>query len=402
MANDRKVFAHYMLGLTSGQTSDEWASDMKAAKASLIDGFALNAGPTDSYGPEQLALAYQVAEQNDFSLFISFDMACCGDWPVQTVIDWINKYKDSKAQFKVDGKPFVSTFEGPKFADSWAQVKAGTGDIYLVPDWTSLGPSGFSQYLDKVDGAFSWDAWPTAAGQKTNESDVAWLNTVGAKSYMMGVSPWFYTDLPQYSKNWLWDSDTLWFDRWESVLDVLPNFVEIITWNDYGESHYIGPIRASGIVTGAETYVSNMPHEAWRNLLPYYITAYKSGSRDVKIPTEGATFWYRTTPKDVCSDGGTTCGSASAGGAAGNCVRDSVFVVTASNTDTTVSVNIGGQGQDFTVKAGVHLVELPFGGRTGDVTVEINGKSGKGPAQISSACPASGRVNFNAVVGATQ
>lgn len=44
---------------------------------------------------------------------------------------------------------------------------------------------------------------------------------------MMPVSPWFYTNLPQFGKNWNWDSDSLWFDRWEEVIDILPQFVEV-------------------------------------------------------------------------------------------------------------------------------------------------------------------------------
>ena len=51
---------------------------------------------------------------------------------------------------------------------------------------------------------------------------------LGPKSYMMGVSPFFYTNIPEYNKNWLWGPDTLWYDRWEQVLDLLPDFVEIM------------------------------------------------------------------------------------------------------------------------------------------------------------------------------
>ncbi|KAL2125844.1 hypothetical protein VTI74DRAFT_2520 [Chaetomium olivicolor] len=69
----------------------------------------------------------------------------------------------------------------------------------------------------------------------------------------MPVSPWFYTNLPQWKKNWMWRGDNLWFDRWQE--------------NDYGESHYIGPIRnnALGAMRSAPfDYVSNMPHDGWR------------------------------------------------------------------------------------------------------------------------------------------
>jgi len=156
------------LGLTSGQTLEQWSSDISLAQAAGIDGFALNAGPSDSYGEEQVALAYAAAEGTGFVMFISFDMVCfftqhyrlpsdrlqcCGSWTVDQVAAWINATKDSSAQLKVDGKPFVSTFEGPSFASSWASVIAQTGEIFLVPDWTSLGPAGLSQHLSKIFGA---------------------------------------------------------------------------------------------------------------------------------------------------------------------------------------------------------------------------------------------------------
>ena len=68
--------------------------------------------------------------------------------------------------------------------------------------------------------------------------------------YMMGVSPYFYTsqclnlsasaggvsvvltlrtDLPQWNKNWYCSSESLWYDRWQQILEVQPDFVEIIT-----------------------------------------------------------------------------------------------------------------------------------------------------------------------------
>jgi hypothetical protein len=62
---------------------------------------------------------------------------------------------------------------------------------------------------------------------------------------MMPISPWFYTDLPGFDKNWLWRGDDLWFDRWEQAMSLStpPEWIEILTWNDYGESHHIGPLH---------------------------------------------------------------------------------------------------------------------------------------------------------------
>jgi glucan endo-1,3-alpha-glucosidase len=77
-------------------------------------------------------------------------------WSVEKVSSWINKYKDSPAQLKVDGKPFVSTFEGPQWSDNWAAVRSSVeGDIYLVPDFSSVGVPGIKDQgkLDQIDGS---------------------------------------------------------------------------------------------------------------------------------------------------------------------------------------------------------------------------------------------------------
>ncbi|KAJ5498736.1 Glycoside hydrolase family 71 [Penicillium expansum] len=69
-----------------------------------------------------------------------------------------------------------------------------------------------------------------------------YLERDDGKPYMMPVSPWFYSNLPGYNKNWLWRGDDLWRDRCEEVMVVQPDLVQIISWSDFGESHYIGPL----------------------------------------------------------------------------------------------------------------------------------------------------------------
>lgn len=47
------------------------------------------------------------------------------------------------------------------------------------------------------------------------------------------VSPWFSTHFGlevKYSKNWVFPSDLLWFDRWTDILKLGSQFVEIQTW----------------------------------------------------------------------------------------------------------------------------------------------------------------------------
>lgn len=68
-------------------------------------------------------------------------------------------------------------------------------------------------------------------------TDAAYMLDVGDKVFMMAASPCFYTNLPGYSKNWMWPDYTmgLWATRWTEVLFLQPDYVEIISWNDFGE-----------------------------------------------------------------------------------------------------------------------------------------------------------------------
>ncbi|KAI0408495.1 glycoside hydrolase family 71 protein [Xylaria palmicola] len=399
-AADRQVFAHYIVGLTSGQTRDEWQLDISQAKASGIDGFALNIGSQDTYNDAQLHLAYDVATSNGFSVFLSFDMQA-SHWEANQIISYINTYKGFGSQFKVGGLPVVSTFEGPSQSDIWPDVRSATGGIFFIPDWASLGAQGVGQRLSLIDGAFNWGAWPEA-NQLTMSTgnDVAYKSVLSGKPYMMGVSPYFYTNLPQYNKNWYSSSDSLWFDRWKQVFDIKPEYIEIITWNDYGESSYINAPINHQIVSGAETYVNGFDHTAFRFVLPYFISAYKAGNTNVAVPSEGAVAWYRTTPKAVCGDGGTVWGQGGGASAAGG-TKDVINIIALTNAPTNINVKIGsgdaGQSVSATGTVGkASFYQVPINGRTGSVTVTLNGKSTTGPA-ISNSCPSTGHVNFNAV-----
>jgi hypothetical protein len=193
-----------------------------------IDGFALNfAG--DSYTSTQLNYAYQAAAAVGFKLFLSFDYAANNGNPsfpqftAGNVINWINTYKDEEAQFLYNGQPLVSTFEGVANAGDWPSIISATG-CFFAPDWTSA--KGTPSTFDVVDGALSWDVWPNGPTGIWPGIDTDWIDILGPnKAYMMGVAPWFYTNLP--GKNWLWRGDNLWHDRWQQVIETQPELVEV-------------------------------------------------------------------------------------------------------------------------------------------------------------------------------
>ena len=50
----------------------------------------------------------------------------------------------------------------------------------------------------------------------------------------------------------------LFYRRWLEILQMKPRFVEIVTWNDYGESHYVGPLSSKHNDDGASKWVNDM------------------------------------------------------------------------------------------------------------------------------------------------
>ncbi|EAW20625.1 uncharacterized protein NFIA_030580 [Aspergillus fischeri NRRL 181] len=290
-ANAKAVFAHFMVTNSENYTASDWQSDIGLAQDAHIDAFALNMAWEDKTNDASVEMAFTAANAKGFKLFFSFDYAGNGPWDQDVVIR-------------------------PGNAADWVTIKAKT-NCFFMPDWSSVGAKPAVGLANGVaDGLFSWSAWPWGNQGMDTYTDASYIQYLDGKPYMMAISPWFYTNLPGYNKNWLWNGGSLWFDRWQELfgLDPMPEFVEIISWNDYGESHYIGPIRENALAAldigkAPYNYVSGYPHDAWRDMLPFLIDLYKTGS--ASMDNDIATFWYSPNPLDYCSAGGTTLNTAS-------------------------------------------------------------------------------------------
>ncbi|KAF7537072.1 hypothetical protein G7054_g4064 [Neopestalotiopsis clavispora] len=422
LAESRFVFAHFMVGNTGQYGTADWETDISAAKAAKIDAFALNMAQGDSVNGPALEQAFQVAKAQGFKLFFSFDYAGNGPWAMADVIDLLATYGSHAAYFQFQGGPLASTFEGPNQADDWKSIKAQTGCFFL-PDYSSLGAKvALEQTSDVVDGLFNWAAWPVGPMDTNLYVDASYqlfLNQSDKAYYMASISPWFYTNMPGYDKNWLWRGDDLWHDRWNQIInmDEPPQFIEIISWNDYGESHYIGPLNDKAYVafdTGEApiNYVKDMPHDGWRSLLPYYIDMYKSGTATMSHET--LSFWYRLGGASACGYNGDTVGNAASHLQIEydptDIVQDKIFFSVLLSSEADISVTVGGAAlaaqwtsKPYNGGVGVYHGNADFSGKTGDVTITVSRQgqtvvSGSGRA-IGDGC-VDGVENFNAYVQA--
>ncbi|KAJ5919779.1 alpha-1-3-glucanase/mutanase [Penicillium verhagenii] len=416
---DKLVFCHFMVGITSNrQSSSDYDDDMQRAKDLGIDAFALNIG-TDSYTDTQLQFAYTSAAKYGMKVFLSFDFNWWSVGQGSAVGAKIKQYASYPSQLKVDGKVFVSSFSGDG-VDVSAMTSAAGQSLFFAPNFHP-GQGNF----EDVDGALNWMAWPNNGENKAPsagnlvtvpDGDKSYVDALGGKPYIAPVSAWFSTHFGSevsYSKNWVFPSDLLWYRRWRQILDLKPRFVEIITWNDYGESHYIGPLSSPHTDDGSSKWVMDMPHDGWLEMAKPFIAAYKAGSTEPLpyIEEDKLVYWYRPTPRDVNCDATDTTMTGNANNASGNFFRgkpngwesmnDEVFVVALLKTPAQVHVKSGSNSHTFQAPAGISSWSAPMGVGQQQFAVTRSGRtvlSGTSLKDIVDYCVC-GIYNFNAYVG---
>ncbi|KAL4895132.1 glycosyl hydrolase family 71-domain-containing protein [Aspergillus ambiguus] len=414
-----RLLTYTQIGITSNRNSAaDYDADMKNAKAAGIDAFALNIG-VDPYTDRQLQLAYESAANNDMKVFISFDFNWWHIGQANEVGQKIAQYAKLPAQLKVDDKVFVSSFAGDGL-DVAAMRSAAGVPLFFAPNFhpeqgTDMTP---------VDGLLNWMAWPNNGNNKAptpghnisvQAGDDAYVKALGGKPYVAPASPWFSTHFgPEvsYSKNWIFPSDLLWYNRWNEILKLGPRFVEIVTWNDYGESHYIGRLDSPHTDDGASKWVNDMPHEGWLEISKPFIAAYKAAASSPNdfIKEDSLIYWYRPAPRGVNCDSTDTC-MVPANNGSGNYfigrpdgwqdMEDAVFVVSLLKSAATVEVTSGNNSRKFDAPAGAAAFQVPMGVGSQQFGVIRDGQtilSGTSPKDIIDGCVC-GLYNFNAFVG---
>ncbi|KAJ4037442.1 hypothetical protein NW756_005553 [Fusarium oxysporum] len=418
-SSDRLVFAHFMIGIVGNrQSSADYDDDMKRAKSAGIDAFALNIG-TDDYTDAQLDYAYESANRNGMKVFISFDFHFWSVGDAVAVGQKVKKYADRPGQLRIDNRVFVSSFAGDNL-DANAVRSASGSNIFFVPNFTPWGGS-----TNGIDGALNWMGWPNDGNNKAPkdgksvsvaDGDKSYTNWLGNKKYMAPISPWFFTHYgPEvdWSKNWVFPSGSLIFDRWNEVIQKGFPMVEILTWNDYGESHYIGPLKNKHTDDGASKWSNDMPHNGWLDLSKPFIAAYKNKDTSVAkyIEKDQIIYWYRRNLKGLnCDATDTTSGRAPPkpnenyfqGRPDGwQSMEDTVYVVSLLKSAGTVIIKSGSNTVTKEVPAGATLIKVDASLGKQTFTLKrgsTNVLSDTSLMDITAVCSC-GLYNFNAYVG---
>ncbi len=363
----KKVFAHYMVCIpTYGGASkvEDYQREIRAAQSAGIDGFALNCGGWTLREPhykQRSLLIYQAAKElgTDFKLFISADYA--SGLTSEETRDMVETFRTHPNQFRHEGKPVLSTFGGGRTQTEFVR-KAFTGDraICYVPFYYPTPAAEmpnqaqveqvFRDHGADLDGFFHFGAAGTPAQITESNHRLAqkWLGA--GKLFMAGITPYYRGLGGNYR---VYDSRGVegLARQWEGAIRDKATWVELVTWNDWGEASYLAPFGSA-----YETHFWSghwgpmLSHAALLDASRYYIEWYKSGKQS-KISEDTLFYAYRLHPKAVSAD-------KLPGGA--NKLADEVFASLFLTAPARFTIHSGTTEKSFDLPAGVNHLSMPF------------------------------------------
>ncbi|KAH7024948.1 glycoside hydrolase [Microdochium trichocladiopsis] len=314
------VFVHYM---GQGLKAESAAGDVAKAVAMGVDAFALNIGqPDPTWSVESTQRLFNATKGTKLKIFFSLDLYATNDperfrKTINTYIKHPNYYTAGPSNL-----PMLSTFSNGNgwTATSWNKFRDSLDSkTYFVPMFDQLpnyytNPDAFwSSWKTGVDGVFTWEqAWPGRSNTHQNVStdlDASLMRKAhsNSKAYMTGLSTFQYKHWD--GSHWYRSGDVVMPEKMTQLLALSntagsrPDFIQIQSWNDAGEGHYIGPLRHEGLDEKQLVYANqnDHPHEGWQPLFASFIAAWKANAKDasqMRTPAGSRTFvvgamWHR-------------------------------------------------------------------------------------------------------------
>jgi len=409
------VFAHYMLAnqdYAPGDADSErvlasYQREILQAQAVGIDGFALNAGgwlKEPRYirrASEMFEAAYRL--HSNFKLMFSADMCCAND--AADVEDMMRRFANndrySALYFKWNGRFVLTTFAGAKPGPAfWQQLRADleTGNhpseheapgalpsvsgkpsnaplpLYFVPAffWGDELPksndieTGLARFAHVLDGAFYWGIAGVPAlahipDQLPSSEAYASVLHRSDKLYMAPICLQFWGANAgrYYEYNGFAGMRAMWMNAIEKTH---PEWVEIITWNDFIEGTYVSPIDDPAKYTHANDLGASVAppstlnlfhtHRGATELLAYFIQWYKTGVQPA-IANDSVYWAYRTQLKAKSPAG---AGPEKLFGP----LADVLYVTANLTAPAALRVSFGEQSTSLSLPAGSTDVQVPM------------------------------------------
>ncbi len=327
-ASPRQVFAHYMVCFaTYGESVEAYRREMQEAQAAGIDGFALNVGAwsgADTYYKRRVALLYQAAAGlgNRFTLFFSIDLTNATD-----VVDMVSTYAFHPASFRHQDRLVLSTFGGNDIPSRGLPGVDWGGEVfpalssrgikvcflpYFWPDPVTELPTYadanrlFDRYGGLVDGLFYFGAAGLPSRLAASNADYARAARERGRLFMASVAPhyWGLNQAVAGRRYYEFQGPEGLALQWGSILASRPDWVEIVTWNDWNEGTYVAPVDDPARWNAGLQPPRRHPHAGYLEFSRRYIQWYKSGVEPA-IDRDALFCSYRTHPMGIAPVPGT-------------------------------------------------------------------------------------------------
>lgn len=314
----RRVFAHYMTCFAA--TPDFYRRELDLARRYGIDGFALNCGEwkkklpdgtiQDSWYVLGADRIYQAARDHapDFRLFFSPDFAGkeISEEAELNLTDMVERYYDHPNQFRYDGKLFLSGYSGTlkQYGGPVSKMREAGRKIVLVPQASTGLPYPMTWSFETAlrllpengpfDGLFRF----TCDGAV---SDLVDVNALGRRATLFRDKLYMAGVCPAYNSPNLRDFSGMrgYITMWEGLIRDQPDFVEIVTWNDYGEDSNLMPYSWSfggGSMPSDKRYFDR--DESFLDVTAFYSEWFKKGLQP-EIKQDKIFFSYRNRSRDL-------------------------------------------------------------------------------------------------------
>ncbi len=378
-AAQKYVFAHYMVCFAAyGESLAGYQQEIREAQAAGLDGFALNVGAwsgPDTYYKRRVQLLYEAAEglETGFKLFFSIDLSNTND-----IIDMVRTYGPRSASLQHQGRIVLSTFgqndvparnqPGVDWRNVVLPVLRSQGlECFFVPHfWPDPiselprlddGRRLLQKYGSLLDGLFLFGAAGLPGQLARSNAEYVQACREAGKLCMASLTPhyWGMAQNTAGRRYYEFDGGEGLAEQWMSIIAAKPDWVEIVTWNDFNESTYLAPLED---VAAHATHLATPwrhTHKGYGELSKRFIAWFKTG-REPALERDVLYFFYRTHKVEaVSSDPKDQPVTRRIGE-----VRDTLYVTTWLLAPAQMEVHSGGVRATRELSAGLAHLRLPF------------------------------------------
>jgi glucan endo-1,3-alpha-glucosidase len=368
------VFAHYMTCYFN--SVEFYMQEIELAQRHGIDGFAMNCGSWSKH-PNYIQATermYEAARRLDtgFKLMMSPDGAAYADMD-----DMLERFYEHPCQFRWNGRAVISGYGGrhEMLAKYVRDLRAKKLDFLFVPH-TPIRPghrmaysieSALGQFVgnDHMDGLFYFAIDGTVNDLLRDNATIRRVARHLGKISMSGVGPAYNSpNLRDFQGFRGYDT------MWRGIVRDRPDWVEIVTWNDYNEDSNLMPWRWQR--DWAKYFISR--DASFLDATGHYARWFRAG-RPPEITQDKIYHAYRNRPSwlrrewnpetSAWEDITERIGYGGAGLPAApdqihDDARDCVYVTTVLTAPAELTIELAGRTHRFAQPAGIAHVDVPL------------------------------------------